>query len=105
MVWAVGAQGDNLPPWFRAAKAVGQRAVSAREVVYWYNGHPDYEEYHLPVGQTRNVVIVGTLCNRQATGMFPSISPGYSCDQPQNWSTPRSTPMLGRHSGRARSPM
>ena len=31
----------------------------AREIVYWYNNHPDYEQYRLDLSKTKNVTIVG----------------------------------------------
>ena len=31
----------------------------ARELVYWYNNHPEYENYNLDLAKVKDVTIVG----------------------------------------------
>lgn len=36
-----------------------KRMLNARDIVYWYNNHPLYEQFALDLSSTRDVVIVG----------------------------------------------
>ncbi len=61
-MYAFGAQSNNEPPWFsdgRSKHSKDGNILNARDLVYWYNNHPQYETYRIDLNNTRNVVIVG----------------------------------------------
>jgi NADPH-dependent glutamate synthase beta subunit-like oxidoreductase len=62
VVYAIGAQQNNEPSWFKKWKETSnldKTVLNARDVVYWYNNHPKYEAYQLDLTNKRNVVIIG----------------------------------------------
>lgn len=61
VIFASGAQKDNTPAWMNDSIDMNKdkRKLNAREIVYWYNNHPKYEQFELDLSKTKNVVIIG----------------------------------------------
>ncbi len=62
MIYATGAQKDNVPSWISSSlssKAQQKRILNAREMVYWYNNHPFYENFKIDLSETRDVAVIG----------------------------------------------
>jgi len=48
VIFATGAQKDNIPQWMdlnQSTAKTEKRMLNARDVVYWYNNHPEYEQF------------------------------------------------------------
>ena len=53
---------DNIPPWMdlnQSTYKTEKRMLNARDIVYWYNNHPDYEQFKLDLDRARDIVIIG----------------------------------------------
>lgn len=49
-----------MPSWLTPSLASNSKGVKlARELVYWYNGHPDQENIRQNLTDVKNVTIVG----------------------------------------------
>lgn len=61
VVMAVGAQGNARPGWLSedGEKRKKDRVVNARDLVYWYNNHPLYENYEVSLKDAKHVAIIG----------------------------------------------
>eukprot|EP00210_Caulerpa_lentillifera_P006641 g6344.t1 len=56
VVLAYGAEGDKK---LNVSGEDGNGVLTAREFVWWYNGHPDFAKFSVPLENVKSVAIVG----------------------------------------------
>ena len=61
IIFSFGANGENVPGGLKDSKnqIKFSSAKLAREIVYWYNNHPSFEQYQLDLINVKNVTIIG----------------------------------------------
>ena len=58
-----------------------QNSLSAREFVWWYNGHPDYAKLQIDLQKVMQSILRQVFAAREACAV-PVTSPGYDAFYP-----------------------
>lgn len=61
VIYAYGASGNSRPEWVPELipEEFDDSVKYAREIVYWYNNHPNYEKHKINLDGVKNVAIIG----------------------------------------------
>lgn len=60
IIYAYGAAENHVPKWvLEAGKEEKKNIKFARDLVYWYNGHPSQENVRQNLESVKNMAIVG----------------------------------------------
>jgi adrenodoxin-NADP+ reductase len=61
IIFSFGANGENVPLGLTDLNdnMKFSSVKLAREIVYWYNNHPSFEQYRLDLTNVKNLTIIG----------------------------------------------